>query len=117
MLKQTARTILLAATGASYYYDQFGGHSLMYSNYCLNRNNWSDTLAPYTQLTGKAYVWGKEDHAFGELCVYHVPKKNSEGQYQQPGELGLWMRREGASPHSAVVVPIKWDGEQSVWVL
>ena len=117
MLKQTARTILLAATGASYYYDQLWGHSLMYSNYCLNRNNWSDTLAPYTQLTGKAYAWGKEDHAFGELCVYHVPKENREGQYQQPGELGLWMRREGASSHSAVVVPIKWDEKQSAWIL
>ena len=117
MLKQTARTILLAATGASYYYDQLWGHSLMYSNYCLNRNNWSDTLAPYTQLTGEAYAWGKEDHAFGELCVYHVPKENREGQYQQPGELGLWMRREDASSHSAVVVPIKWDEKRSAWIL
>jgi hypothetical protein len=56
MLKQGVRTVLLAATGATYYYDQLWGHGLMYVNYCTNRNDWSDTLAPFTQLTGKVYI-------------------------------------------------------------
>ena len=117
MLKQGVRTVLLAATGATYYYDQLWGHGLMYVNYCTNRNDWSDTLAPFTQLTGKVYEWDKEDHSFGELCIYHVPKENRLGQYQQPGELGLWMRKEQASSHSAVIVPIKWSPKQKAWIL
>ena len=60
MLKRTVRTVLIAATGATFYYDQLWGHGMQYANYCLNRNSWSDTTAPFTQLTGKAYEWGKK---------------------------------------------------------
>ena len=82
MLKQTTRTMLLAATGATFYYDQLWGHSLVYSNYRINQKDWSDTKSPYYQLTGKEYAWCKEDHSFGDLVIYHVPKENREGQYQ-----------------------------------
>ena len=89
MLKQTVRTVLFAATGATFYYDQLWGHGMQYANYCLNRNNWSDTVAPFTQLTGESYEWGKEDHSFGEFVIYHVSAENRQGPYQQAGELGL----------------------------
>jgi len=117
MLKQNVRTVLLAATGATHYYDQLWGHGMMFANYCTNRNDWSDTLSPFSQLTGSPYCWDKEDHSFGELVIFHVPKENRLGQYQQSGELGLWMRRESASSHSAVIVPIKWDPKQQAWIL
>ena len=117
MLKQTARTVLLAATGATYYYDQLWGHGMQYANYCLNRNNWSDTVAPFTQRTGAPYRWCKEDHSSGELVIYHVPPENRAGPYQQADELGIWMRRAGSSAHSAVVVTNKWGKEHQAWVL
>jgi hypothetical protein len=117
VLKQSVRTVLLAATGAAHYYDQLWGHGLMYANYCNNRNDWSEALAPFTQLTGGAYVWDKDDHSFGELCIFHVPEKNRLGPYQQSGELGLWVRKEPASTNSAVIVPIRWCAKQQAWLL
>lgn len=69
MLKQQARVVILASTGGCFYYDQLWGHALLYANKVCNANDWSDRLAPHTQLTGSPYVWTGKDHAFGELCV------------------------------------------------
>jgi hypothetical protein len=94
----------------------------MQSNFCVNRNDWSDRPAPFTQLTGEPYEWGDEDHAFGTLVTFLVPEECRDDTYRPPGERGIWMRRDcspgvSGSVHSAVVVPIEWDPDQRGWVL
>ena len=117
MLKQKARTLLLAATGGIFYYEQLWGHVLMQSNYCLNRVDWKSRKSPFFQLTGEDYSWKIQDHVFGELCTWGVPKERRLGEYQPPGEVGIWVRRDDTSVGSAVVVPISWQRSTKSWVL
>ena len=122
MLKQCARTLILSASGGSHFYDLLWGHALKQANFACNRNDWSSTLAPFTQLTGTAYEWGKEDHCFGELVTFLVPEQVRDDQYRPPGERGIWVRRDASpgmegSVHSSVVVPIEWDGDAGTWLL
>ena len=76
LLKQTVRTILLAATGGVYYYEELWGHGLIRANQCLNQNDWRTRVSPHQQLTGKPYVWGPHEHAFGTYCTWGVPQES-----------------------------------------
>jgi len=117
MLKQKARTLLLAATGGIFYCEQLWGHVLMQANHCLNRVDWKSRKSPFFQLTGEDYSWNTQDHVFGELCTWGVPKERRLGEYQPPGEVGIWVRRDDTSVGSAVVVPISWQQSTKLWVL
>jgi hypothetical protein len=39
MLKQSARTLLLSASGGAHFYDQLWGHALKQANFVVNRND------------------------------------------------------------------------------
>ena len=117
MLKQTARAVLLTATGGTGYLQELWGHSLIFANNCVNRNDWSKKLAPHTQLHGTKYVWGKHEHCFGEYVLWHLNKENKDHDYREPGQQGIWVRPEPGSTDSAVIVPIVWDSDQDCWLL
>jgi hypothetical protein len=122
MLKQTARTLLLSASGGGSFHVELWGHALKQANFCCNVNPWTDRRAPYSQLTGSDYVWGPEDHVFGEMVTFLVPESCRDDAYRPPGERGIWMRRDcppggSGSAHSAVVVPVEWDMAAQSWIL
>jgi hypothetical protein len=122
MLKQTARTLLLSASGGDCFYVQLWGHAMLQANFCCNVNDWSSRASPFQQLTGDAYEWGPEDHAFGELVTFLVPEECRDDTYRPPGEQGIWVRRDRqnagpGSSRSGVIVPIKWDFCTRAWVL
>jgi len=122
MLKQTARTLLLSATGGASFHVELWGHAMLHSNFCCNVNNWASRTSPFEQLTGSAYEWGSEDHAFGELVTFLVPEECRDDTYRPPGERGIWVRRDRTlggpgSTKSGVIVPIQWDFSTQAWVL
>jgi hypothetical protein len=118
LLKQTSRTVVLAAGGATGdYYVPLWGHALIYSNKAVNVNDWRSRRSPHEQLTGRKYEYTKRDHAFGTYCTWGVPKENRGSSFQQSGEQGLWMRQDPVSTHCDVVVPIEWDATAERWIL
>jgi hypothetical protein len=117
LVKQTARAVLLTATGGVGYLQELWGHSMMFANDCVNRNDWGDREAPHTQLTGDSYQWGDHEHCFGEYVLWGVPKENRTNDLSEPGQQGLWMRADPTSSNAAVVVPIAWDADKDCWRL
>jgi len=122
MLKQTARTLLLSASGGAHFYVELWGHAMLQANFCCNVNMWSSRPSPFGQLTGAAYEWGPDDHAFGELVTFLIPEECRDDTYRPPGEQGIWVRRDRAhsgpgSTRSGVIVPIEWDLDNRTWIL
>ena len=116
MIKQSVRTVLLAATGGLYY-EQLWGPAFMFAADATNRNDWRQRKAPYTQLTGKPYEYSKDDHAFGTYCTWGVPRQVRDGEYRPAGEKGIWLRRRADVPHGDVVAPIEYDADTKAWLI
>jgi hypothetical protein len=117
MLKEAARTEMVAATGGDPWYHGLWGHTMVRANFTVNVNDWaSGRVSPHEQLTGQKYVWTARDHVFCEYCTWGVPKANRSGPYQGAAEQGIWVRRDDTSTKSAVVVPIHWNVKQQQWV-
>ena len=87
MLKETARALLYTATGGLGYQEELWGHAMLLAVDCSNRNNWKTKVSPWEQLTGSPYVWGEDQHVFGEYVLYGVPKQN------RAALCGPWRRR------------------------
>ena len=119
MLRQRLRSQLVAATGSTShsYYTALWGHAMVSANKSVNCNDWKTRLSPYQQLTGRAYAWGKEDHAIGTYCTWHVPTKNRESAHHPAAEQGIYVRPSDVESKCCVVVPIKWNHTEDKWDL
>ena len=119
MLRQRLRSQLVAATGSTShsYYTALWGHAMVSSNKSVNCNDWKTRISPYQQLTGRAYEWGKQDHALGTYCTWHVPSKNRESANHPSAEQGIVVRPSDVESNCSVVVPIKWNHKQDKWDL
>ena len=119
MLRQRLRTQLLAATGSTshVYYTKLWGHGMVSANDSVNRNDWKTRTSPHQQLTGSAYKYAVTDHVFGEYCTWGVPGASRESVNHPAAEQGIWIRKDPASVHCDVVVPISWDHKAGIWDL
>jgi hypothetical protein len=117
MLKQSLRTVLLAATGGYYYYEQLWGPGFEFCNRRINWNDWKLRRAPHQMLTGSDHEYTASHCPFGCYVLFHVPEENRDGTFQQVAEHGIYLYDEPTSQNGIVVSPITWDVEQDGWVL
>ena len=110
--------MLATCAGGHDYYRELWGRCIVRACYLFNRVQWASGENPYEGLTGKAWVAEKDDHVFGALTMYKLPKEKKVKHAMEPsGDMGIWVGLSDTVDHGHLVMPIAWDPDARRWVI
>ena len=117
-LLEKCRAMLATCAGGHDYYRELWGRCIVRACYLFNRVQWASGDNPYEGLTGKAWVATKDDHVFGALTMYKLPKEKKVKHAMEPsGDMGIWVGLSDTVDHGHLVMPIAWDPDTRRWVI
>ena len=73
-VQQSARAMLVQATGGEEYYKLLRGPALQRAAYCMNRRSDSEKHSPHRKAWGEEFVWCTQEHPFGARALFHIVK-------------------------------------------